>query len=107
MVALLKAVAYGWQQESVAANAMQIIESSKELYERVVQWVKKLSDVGTKLQSTTKVYNEAVGSLERRVLPSARRMKELGLSELSDVPNLNEVDLNTREIKAPEADKVD
>ena len=107
LVALLKAVAYGWQQESVAANAMQIIESSKELYERVVQWVKKLSDVGTKLQSTTKVYNEAVGSLERRVLPSARRMKELGLSELSDVPNLNEVDLNTREIKAPEADKVD
>lgn len=102
LVALLKAVAYGWQQESIAENAMEVIKTSKELYERVVKWVDKMGDVGTKLQSATRSYNEAVGSLERRVLPSARRIKDLGLKEMADLPSLAEVDLNARELKAIE-----
>jgi DNA recombination protein RmuC len=102
LVALLKAVAYGWQQESIAENAMEVIKTSKELYERVAKWVDKMGDVGTKLQSATRSYNEAVGSLERRVLPSARRIKDLGLKEMADLPNLAEIDLNARELKAVE-----
>lgn len=104
LVALLKAVAYGWQQESIAENALEVIKTSKELYERLVKWTDKMSEVGTKLQSATKTYNEAVGSLERRVLPSARRIKEFGLVEMGEISPVNQVELNARELKPVEAD---
>lgn len=104
LVALLKTVAYGWQQESIAENATAVIKTSKELYERISKWADKFGDIGSKLQSATKSYNEAVGSLEARVLPSARRIKELGLKEMGELPVVSEVDLNARELKAIEVD---
>ena len=102
LVALLKAVAYGWQQDLVAQNTQQMVRSAKELYERVGKWSKLMLDVGNRLQATTKSYNEAVGSLQSRVLPAARRMKDFGLQELGEIPEIPTVDVTCRELKDAE-----
>ncbi len=79
LFALLRAVAFGWQQQHVAENAQQIAAQGKSLYERVALFVGHVSGVGRSLEATVKKYNEAVGSLDARVLPAARRLRELGV----------------------------
>ncbi|HEX4923111.1 MAG TPA: DNA recombination protein RmuC, partial [Bdellovibrionales bacterium] len=87
LVALLKAVAYGWQQSQIAENAQKVIGAAKELYDRLMPWLKHLDNVGSHLDEAMKSYNSAVGSLDSRVLPSARRLKELGLDhEMIETP---------------------
>ena len=78
LVALLRAIAYGWQQESIASNARAIAAEGRTLYERLSVFADHLGKAGRSLGQATKQYNQAVGSLERSVLPSARKMKELG-----------------------------
>ncbi|MCL6553068.1 MAG: DNA recombination protein RmuC [Firmicutes bacterium] len=79
LLALLKAVAYGWQQHEVAEHAREIAEHGRQLYARLADFLERFHLAGRRLDSAVKYYNEAVGSLERRVLPAARRLKELGL----------------------------
>lgn len=79
LFALLRAVAFGWQQQQVAENAEQIAAQGKTLYERIATFVGHLSGVGRSLEASVKKYNEAVGSLDSRVLPAARRLRELGV----------------------------
>lgn len=79
LFALLRAVAFGWQQQQVAENAEQIAAQGKSLYERIATFVGHVSGVGKSLESSVKKYNEAVGSLDARVLPAARRLRELGV----------------------------
>lgn len=100
LVALLKAVAYGWQQNQLTENAQQVIQSAKEFYERISTWSEHMSQVGSKLESAVKSYNSAVGSLESRVLPSARKMNELGLFSQSSVPTLEPIDEMTRQLNS-------
>ncbi len=97
LIALLKAVAYGWQQEQVAENSKQILRSAKEFYDRLQPWLKKLSDVGLKLDAATKSYNESIGSLQSRVLPSVKRIQEMGVSE-SELSEMAQVERKTREM---------
>ncbi len=78
LLALLKAVAYGWQQQQVTENARQIAEQGRQLYERVSVFVNHLVDLGKRLDQAVQDYNEAIGSLESRVLPAARRFRDLG-----------------------------
>ncbi len=85
LVALLRAVAYGWQQEDVAANARDIARAGQELYERVGTFVNHLAGVGSALERAGAAYNQALASLETRVLPSTRRLKELGTTATGDV----------------------
>lgn len=79
LLALLKAVAYGWQQVEIAQNAQHIADLGKELHSRLSKFTEHLQKTGSGLDSAVKSYNEAVGSLENRVLPSARKFKELGV----------------------------
>ena len=79
LFALLKAIAFGWQQQQVAENAAQIAEQGKSLYERMATFVGHVAGMGKSLEGSVKKYNEAVGSLDTRVLPAARRLKELGV----------------------------
>jgi DNA recombination protein RmuC len=80
LVALLKAVAYGWRQSAVAQNAAEIRDLGQELYRRLGNFEGHLSKMGQRLSSAVDAYNAAVGSLERQVLPQARRFTELGVT---------------------------
>jgi DNA recombination protein RmuC len=81
LLALLRAVAYGWQQHAIADNARKIAAEARELYGRMERFVGHFSDVGKQLGKVINVYNKAVGSYDKRLVPAARRFYELGISE--------------------------
>jgi DNA recombination protein RmuC len=104
LIALLRAVAYGWRQEQVARNAQAISELGKQLYDRVRTFVTHFEGVGSALERSIESYNKAVGSLESRVLPSARRFKELGAAPGEEIQELEPVDETPRALAARERD---
>lgn len=79
LMALVKSIAYGWQQEKMAENAVAVQKTAKELYDRLSTFSKNLASVGKSLSSSVNNYNKAVGSLEARVLPSARKFEAMGV----------------------------
>ncbi|MFD1696336.1 DNA recombination protein RmuC [Roseibium aestuarii] len=79
-IALVKAIAYGWQQEKITRNAQQIKDLGQELYDRIAVFGDHMTGVGKALKSTVERYNKAVGSLEGRILPSARKFEAMGIS---------------------------
>lgn len=85
LVALLRAIAYGWQQDAIAQSARQIARVGSELHERVALFVDHLGKLGRSLQAGANAYNDAVGSLERRVLVSARKLRELGATRADEL----------------------
>jgi DNA recombination protein RmuC len=87
LVALLKAIAYGWRELSLAQNAEEVRKLAEELYERLGPFAGHLARLGRQLDSSVKAFNESVGSLERKVLPSARRLTELGIRARADIEN--------------------
>ena len=96
LIALLKAVAYGWNQEKLARNAQQISALGKELHERLRKLASHITGVGTSLDRAVEAYNQAVGSLENRVLVSARKFSELGASVAEDIPELEPIETTAR-----------
>ena len=102
LIALLRAVAYGWTQERIADNARKISDLGKELYDRVATLTQHFRNLGQSLGKSVKAYNDAVGSLEGRVLTSARKFKELGATPQNEILELEPIDQATREIQAPE-----
>jgi DNA recombination protein RmuC len=101
LVALLKAVAYGWQQVSLAANAAEIRGLAVQLYERLATFSAHLGDLGKALGDGVKAFNRSVGSLERMVLPSARRFTDLGVKPRQPLGVLKEIDELPREASEP------
>ena len=79
LIALLKAVAYGWRQEQAAANAENVCRQGRELYERLQVMARHVDQMGKALESCVQHYNRMAGSLERRVLTAARRFEDLGV----------------------------
>src|SRR5579864_7858898 len=96
LIALLKAVAYGWNQEKLARNAQQISVLGKELHERLRKLAGHITGVGTSLDRAVEAYNQAVGSLENRVLVSARKFAELGAAVAEDIPELEPIETTSR-----------
>ena len=91
-VALLKAVAYGWRQLALADNAKEIRVLAEDLYERLSVFVTHMNKVGRQLSSSVENYNRAVGSLERKVLPGARKFVELGIHPKKEVEKLDTIE---------------
>jgi len=103
LLAMLRAVAYGWQQERVAESAQAISDLGRDLHGRLVKLSNLLATLGSRLNSTVRAYNEAVGSYEARVLPAARRFEEHGsVAGGRELPELEPVTLNARSVHAPE-----
>jgi DNA recombination protein RmuC len=102
LYALLRATYYGWQQHRLAENAEKVRHLGQELYERLRVMIGHLVDVGDKLGKATSAYNKAVGSLEARVLPTARRFHELGAGGAGDIAILTPVDEQPRVVDAQE-----
>lgn len=98
LYALLRAVEYGWRQERVAEHALRISEVGRELSERMAVLVDHLSKMGGSIGKTVEAYNQAVGSLESRVLPAARKLEQLGAGSRRPIDSLSPIDQAVREI---------
>ncbi len=101
-VALLKSVAYGWRQLSLADNAEEIRKLGEDLYDRLAVFGEHMNRLGKQLGGSVKHFNQAVGSLERKVLPGARKFAELGVQAKKPLPDLDSVEALTREAPAAE-----
>jgi len=92
LIALLRAIAYGWRQEMLAENAQKISALGKELYERLAVFADHLGDVGTSLRRANDAYNKATGSFNKRLLPGANRFTQLGVSSSREMEPLDSLE---------------
>ena len=102
LIALLRAVAFGWRQEGLARSAREVSRLGKELYERLSTMGAHLGDVGRQLDRAVSSYNSAVGTLESRVLVSARRFRDLDAGAGPELTELLPVERAARELQAAE-----
>src|SRR5690606_3859767 len=103
LIALLKAVAYGWQQTVFAENAVEIRSLAVQLYERLTTFAGHLGTMGKALNDSVRAFNNSVGSLERMVLPAARRFTDLGVQPRQRLQPLKPVEEELRTPSATEA----
>jgi DNA recombination protein RmuC len=104
LIALLRAVAYGWRQEQLAQNAQAISELGKQVYDRLGILTSHLADVGSALERANQAYNRAVGSMEARLFPAARKFQELGVAPADSLPTATPVETSPRQLNAPETE---
>lgn len=102
LIALLKAIAYGWQQETIAKNAQEISELGRNLYDRIAKLAEHFENVGRSLARAVQAYNGAVGTLESRVLVTARRLKDKGVTPSEEFREVETIDQTPRLLGAPE-----
>lgn len=98
-IALLRAVSYGWKQQALAENAEIIRELGETLYKRLSTFGNHLSKLGNSLGSSVNHFNSAVGSLERQVLPGARKFTEMGISSKNAITDLPPVEQMPRQVQ--------
>jgi DNA recombination protein RmuC len=99
LIALLKAIAYGWKQQALSGNAEQIRELAEALYDRLITFISHLNKLGKQLSSSVEHYNKAIGSFERKVLPGARKFSELGVGSKKEIEEIKSIELPTRKLR--------
>ncbi len=103
LIALLRTVAYGWRQEALALNAQEVAALGKQMFERIATLTGHWADVGDRLGKAVAAYNSSVSSMERRVLPSARRFRDLEAAPAdAEIPLLEPIEVFPRALSAPE-----
>src|SRR5882672_4828332 len=102
LIALLKAISYGWQQEQMAANSQEVSKLAKDLYDRLRKFTEYFSDIGRNLDRALESYNKGVGSLEARVLVTARKFKERGAITGEEIEILEPIDKSARALSLDE-----
>lgn len=100
IIALLRAVAFGWRQQAVAENAENIRRLGEDMYKRITTFVDHLNKLGRSLGQSVAHFNKAVGSLERQVLPAARRFPEMGVNAKKELEAMDTVDEATRIVES-------
>ncbi len=101
LLALLKAVAYGWRQEDIAQNARKISEAGKQVYERFSTMWEHLGSLRAALGQAVDAFNKTLGSIEARLLPSVRKLRELGTTSADEIPEMQPIDRAPRSLAAP------
>lgn len=107
LVALLKVIAYGWEQQKLAENAEEICRHGAELHRRLATFAEHLDKLGRSLNSSVGAYNAAVGSFERQVIPGARRFPDMGIRSGKDIPVIDPLERLPRDVQAPVGDDAD
>ena len=98
LIALLKAVAYGWQQETIEKNVREIGKLGQELFVRISDMAEHAEDMGKSLKKAVEHYNSMIGSIESRVLVTTRKFKALGELSAADIPEIPPITITTREL---------
>jgi len=98
-IALLRAVSYGWKQQALAENAMEVRELGETLYKRLATFSGHLEKLGKSLNSSVDHYNKSVGSLERQVMPSGRKFVEMGIRAKTELAELQPIEKQVREVQ--------
>ena len=101
LIALLKAAAFGWQQDSLRREAKEILKQAQVVYDRLTTAAGHFVELGNNLNRSMKSYDNLIGSLERNVFPAARKMKNLGISG-DELPSFEPLDKTTRPVQAPD-----
>jgi len=99
-VALLRAIAYGWRQETLAENAETIREVGEEMYGRLTTFAEHLSKLGRSLDNSVDTYNKAVGSYDARILPGMKKFTEMGVASKKESPKPEQIERSTRQIES-------
>jgi DNA recombination protein RmuC len=102
LIALLRSVAYGWQQDKIAKNAAEISELGRELHDRIRVFADHYADMKKHLQKSVDAFNRSVGSLERNVLPQARKFRALGATTAGELAEIGSIDSALRTLDVGE-----
>jgi DNA recombination protein RmuC len=106
LIALLRAIAYGWRQEQLAANAQKIADLGRELHERIAVVGQNFAAVGKSLSAATTAYNKTVGSVESRLLVTSRRLEDLAVTSSKSTPQINAIEQIPVPLTAPELQNI-
>ncbi len=97
LIALLKSIEYGWRQQAISENAEAIRKLGTEIYDRLATLADNMCKLGKSLDTAVDHYNKTVGTLESRVLVSARKISDLGAGNTKEIPETPQIDKRTRE----------